>query len=681
MAWRHRVAGLVDESDRAGLAPVVRRFALANGGAIAFWTVVAFALLDRPVVAALGVVAVVGLLGIAALAARSATGAAAAVAAWIWILAFTHLLLVGGEPTATIGSFLLAIVAAGLLVGPRAAVLASALTAVAGASVAWLGDAGRLTPLSPPASHSAEWWFSVSAVVTLPLLIVDSRGRLRAAERELKEAERRYRLVAENSRDLIWLSEDGVLRYVSPACERITGWTAAESLARGADFAWLTPDSAQVVSTLLGRAATSGESHARYEAEHVRKDGGTTWCEVEVSFLRDARGRVRGLLGVTRDVSQRRRAERERESLSAELVQAQKMEVVGRVAAGVAHDLNNQLTVILAGLELASEGPAELRGEAQKDALEAAQSAAALTRQLQLFSRRAPASQQPFDLNGVVRRLERTLRRVLGADVLLSVSPSAAPALVRADEAQIEQALLNLAVNARDAMPGGGRLAIEVGAAPGGGAWRLRVIDAGTGIDEASRPHIFEPFFTTKPPGRGTGLGLSMVRRFVEESGGSVRFESELGRGTTFEIELPRWSGALAPDREDESEAAAPLRSARILVVDDSAEVRRLIARTLAADGHAVLEAASPAQALARGRPAIDLLVTDVVMPGMRGPELAAMLRRGRPGLPVLYVTGYASDAFDVSGDARAWVLWKPFKMRDLRRAVRQALEPGGRTG
>jgi two-component system, cell cycle sensor histidine kinase and response regulator CckA len=677
-ALRRLAPLLLEETDRDRLSQSVRRVGLAYGCAIAVWALVMVVVLDRPLGGAIGAVAATGLLGLAALARRHPAVAGAGVVAWIWLVASGSLAAAGGVPATSTGPFLTAIVAAGLLLGVRAAILTSALTALVTASLVYAGGRGWIVALLPAPTPGGMWWFSMAGVVAMPVLLGESLTRLRRALGQVQEAERRYRLVAENSRDLIWLIESGELRYVSPGATRLFGFTPAEMVERGLQFGNFTPDSAQLVRATLERAEAERADHVRYEAEHLRKDGGTVWCEVEVTFLRDADGRVRDVLGVTRDVSARRHAELERERLGAELVQAQKMEVVGRLAAGVAHDLNNQLTVILSGIEVMSDASAELRGEAQKDMADAAQSAAALTRQLQMFSRRRSAARAPFDLNELVRRLERTLRRVLGADVELAVAPSAAPAVVLADEAQVEQALLNLAVNARDAMPGGGRLSIEVAASPPPGeAWCLRVADTGTGIDDESRAHVFEPFFTTKPPGRGTGLGLSMVRRIMDEAGGRVSFQTQVGRGTTFVIELPRHAGPAFRESDEHADEDVSRVEATLLVVDDSVDVRRLLARALSAEGHRVLEAPSPAHAIAlvTSQQPLDLLVTDVVMPGMRGPELAAMLRRARPDLPVLYVSGYATEEFDVANDPRASVLWKPFSMKQLRSAVRHALE------
>ncbi|HEY8120528.1 MAG TPA: ATP-binding protein [Myxococcota bacterium] len=674
------------ETNPERLAKTVRRVSTAYGVATSLFALaLASGVLGprRVQMAWVALLAAAGFPPIALLAKRWPVHAAAAFVLWIWGAGFTALVASQGRLEVTSGIFLTAIVAAGLMLGGRWAIASALATAIgSGVVMAWFARSGAFAAARPFAPLPL-WAVTTMNFAALPVLLGEALGRLRRALRDAEQAEGRYRLVADNARDLIFVIERDVLTYVSPASLPLLGWTPEEMLARGSNLQGFTPDSAQLIRATLARSMAEGVSNLRYEAEMLRKGGETLWCEVEVSLLRDEAGRVHGMIGVTRDISERRRVEADRERIQAELVQAQKMEIVGRLAAGIAHDLNNQLTVIVAGAEALSDDSAALRGEIQKDIQDSAQNAASLTRQLQAFSRRRAGVAMPCDLNDLVARLDRTLRRVLGSDVELNVRPAASPAVVQVDAPQIEQVILNLAVNARDAMPAGGRLTIEI--APGGAAepnaWRIRVSDTGTGIDEATLPRIFEPFFTTKADGRGTGLGLSMVRRVIDEVGGRVRLETDVGRGTTFEVALPRYDGPSIRAAEAPSESAAANGAASILVVDDSTEVRRLLCNALTREGHRVVEAPNPASALqiAGSLDTLDLVVTDIVMPGRNGPELVEALRRQRPGLPVLYVSGYAGESFDIDGDERAAVLWKPFSMSALRRAVRSAL--GGAPG
>jgi PAS domain S-box-containing protein len=635
---------------------------------------------------AIAAVAAAGLLIIAQAAKRRPKLAGLGLVLWIWLAGVAALLSGGGVMTASGGIFLTSVVAAGLLFGARAAVAATVATAFVSGAIVGAGALGRIGSVEPTPTAWGLWFTAMVILFATPVLLSEAVGRLRRALETAEEAERRYRLVTESASDVIWLIEDGRLRYISPSCERLYGWSPSEMLElQPVHYAAFTPDSAQVVRATLEEAIESGADHVRYEGELFRREGGTVWLEVDLAIRRDAEGRVSSLVGVGRDISERRRLEAERERIRSELVQAQKLEIVGQLSAGVAHDLNNRLTVILGAAEALADEQLGARIDAQKEITDAALGAAALTRQFQMFGRRRASSPVVCDLNAIVARMERTLRRVLDATIELITAPAASPALVLVDEAELEQVLLNLAVNARDAMPAGGRLTVEV--VPGSGerpnAWLLRVADTGTGIDPATSPHVFEPFFTTKPEGRGTGLGLAMVRRIVEDAGGSVRFETALGQGTTFEVELPRQRGPVHVERAAPGAPIPPSLGATILVVDDDTEVRRLLRRVLSAHGYRVLDAASPAHALtllSAGDP-LDLLVTDIVMPGMRGPELSSALRRTRPGLPVLYVSGYESETLERGEGAGSVVLHKPFAMRTFLLAVGQALRPPPRRG
>jgi signal transduction histidine kinase len=354
------------------------------------------------------------------------------------------------------------------------------------------------------------------------------------------------------------------------------------------------------------------------------------------------------------------------------LVQSQKMEAVGRLAGGVAHDFNNLLTVIngYAHLLVGRLPAADPNRRVAEKMLQAGERAADLTRRLLSFSRKQMVQPAVLDLNDVVRDAESMLRRLIGEEVRLRCELGDGLARVEADRSQIQLAILNLALNARDAMPAGGELLIRT--APDRDGVVLEVTDDGVGMDEETRRRAFEPFFTTKEPGKGTGLGLSSVYGIVRQAGGEVTLESAPGRGTRARIRLPRAEERAAPS-EAEPERASARGGETILVVEDEPEVRELAAHALRGFGYRVLEARSGEEALARWPRAdgVDLLLTDVVMGGMRGPELAARMRAARPGLRVLYVSGYAEAE---SEGAAGVFLAKPFRPEALAARVREAL-------
>jgi signal transduction histidine kinase len=386
----------------------------------------------------------------------------------------------------------------------------------------------------------------------------------------------------------------------------------------------------------------------------------------------------------------------ERASLEAELEQSQKMEAVGVLAGGVAHDFNNLLTVIRGYSELQLRGTHDgdpLRGQGQQ-VLKACEKAEGLVRQLLAFSRKQVLSPTTFDLNRVIWDMEGMLRRIVGEDVELLFAPQSDPNAVHADRGQLEQVLMNLVANGRDAMPGGGRLVIETSVLevelyaahehPGLSAGRyvvLTVSDTGQGMDAATQARIFEPFFTTKDKGRGTGLGLATVYGIVQQSGGHIEVFSEVGAGTTFRIYLP-WKEGWAP--ADDSSASIPSADAPrgtevILLVEDDESVRTLALDVLQGQGYQVLEATGGPQALrlVEDHPgAIDLMISDVIMPGMNGPEIYERVSRLRPGLRVLYMSGYADDSVAEHGvhDPEASFLQKPFSIDGLAQKVREVL-------
>ncbi|HTO92129.1 MAG TPA: PAS domain S-box protein [Candidatus Sulfotelmatobacter sp.] len=409
--------------------------------------------------------------------------------------------------------------------------------------------------------------------------------------------------------------------------------------------------------------------------------------ETRYTPLRDARGAVVGVIGVAIDVSERRR-------LEDQLLQAQKMEAIGRLAGGVAHDFNNLLAAILGHSELM------LRRLPERDALrlgieeihKAGGRGALLTRQLLAFSRRDVPSPQPLDLNVVVGEMDGMLRRLIGEDIELATELSPDPLVVRADRAQVEQVVLNLAVNARDALPEGGRITLEVRGVELNeeGIPReprdhtsshvlIAVRDNGCGMDEETLTHVFEPFYTTKSHGKGTGLGLSTVYGIVERSGGHVRVESTPGCGSSFFVYLPRVPQEQAPEREVTG-GEMPRGDETVLLVEDENAVRDLVREALTLQGYHVLTAPGGPEALQIAgafRGDIHLMLTDVVMPRMGGAELARMLSQSRPGTRVLYMSGYTDDAVVRHGvlEARVAFLQKPFTLDALARRVREVLD------
>jgi PAS domain S-box-containing protein len=417
-------------------------------------------------------------------------------------------------------------------------------------------------------------------------------------------------------------------------------------------------------------------SHKRY----VRRDGSVAWGMLRARLVRNADGSPRYALGVIADITSRIEAEREQERLEKMLNQAQKLEGIGRLAGGIAHDFNNLLAVILNYAEIGRDE--QLADEAFTEISRAANRAADLTSRLLVFSRQEVVQPVVFELNTLVEELQNFLERTLGEDVELSTVLASSGPRVQCDKVQLEQALINLAINARDAMEGGGRLsietdAIEVGAdqargmpglAPGPHA-EIRVVDSGTGMTPDVLERVFEPFYTTKERGQGTGLGLAMIYGIVTRAGGAVLIDSEPGEGTTVRLLLPRVDAAARVDAEVASADLPAGSGRRVLVVEDEDAVRKLIDRILSGHGYDVVSASRPDHALELAQDGkFDILLTDVVMPGMSGPELARELSAHHPDMAVLFMTGYTERPAQIPPDAR--VVHKPFRAEDLLRDV-----------
>ncbi len=495
----------------------------------------------------------------------------------------------------------------------------------------------------------------------------------------LHDRESQLRLIFESEPECVKvLDADGCLLEMNPAGLRLIEADSIDQV-RGTPVGNLvTPEYRDRFAAFTHEVALGSEGSLEFEITGLK--GTHRWLETHAVPLRDTQGRITAVLGITRDVT-------ERKALAAQLLQAQKLESVGRLAGGVAHDFNNMLSVIQGQTELALQDlvPGSAVAESLHEVLRAAQRSAVLTRQLLAFARREPSVPRVVDLNARIQDVIGMLARIIGEGVTVSWQPQPGVWPVRIDPGQLDQILTNLAVNARDAMGGSGTLTVTIanvtrarhdGAA--GDYALLTVSDSGAGMDAETQGRIFEPFFTTKPLGQGTGLGLSTVYGIARQNGGTVEVESTLGRGATFRLFLPRCADAV-PDRP---ELAPPHLSAggreTILVVEDEPALLGLVGRILRRDGYEVLEAQSPvdAEALVRHHEGpIHLVVTDMVMPGMTGRELWQRVNPLRPGLHCLMMSGYSREAMEVAGDVDVPMLHKPFPMTALVAAVRDVLD------
>jgi PAS domain S-box-containing protein len=481
-------------------------------------------------------------------------------------------------------------------------------------------------------------------------------------------------------------AEDCPLVYANHAFEQLTGYAAAEVYGRNCRFLQ-GPDSDRAVVADLRAAIQQG--HAKVvEILNYRKDGTTFWNLLSVTPVLDDEGKITHFVGVQRDVT-------ESKLVAEQLRQSQKMEAIGRLAGGVAHDFNNILTIMLGNTELALEDLDANRDcrDLLQEILQAGRRAAGLTRQLLAFSRRQVLEPRVLDLNAIVTESQKMLKRLIGEDILLSTSLHPHLRKIKADPVQLEQILLNMTVNARDAMPKGGKLIIETdnvdldpshvltaGEIRPGPYVMLVISDTGAGMNEAIKSRIFEPFFTTKERGRGTGLGLATVYGIVQQSGGYIWVYSEPNHGTTFKIFLPEHAAAgAAPARK-----AAPRSELRgnetLMIVEDERQVCAIARRMLEAQGYRVLEASSGQEALALVRDfaePIDLLITDVIMPGMSGKELADAFIAARPKARVLFISGYTDNTILEHGVLEEGVAFvqKPFSQESLAMKVRQVLD------
>ncbi len=507
------------------------------------------------------------------------------------------------------------------------------------------------------------------------------------AQEALRESEERFRCLVESAPEAIFVQSQGRFVYINPAMLRLFGASRSEDLLGTEFMDRMAPEYRDVIRERIRVHRETGTPAPLMDQEYLRLDGSRVPVETTAVAIRFRGGDAH--LVFVRDITERKRAEQERQRLEAQYRQAQKMEAVGRLAAGVAHDFNNQLTVIMGYSEMLLKKRRE--GDPAWDSLiqirQAAQRAQSTTSHLLSFSRKQMLDAEVVDLCEFMKEAEKPISRMIGEDVKLIVVAVPDLPAVFIDKSGLHQVLMNLVVNARDAMPKGGQLvlrtagfhltsaeAAEFPEATPGDYVLLEVTDSGSGMDGQTLERVFDPFFTTKGPGKGTGLGLPMVIGFIRQSHGFVDIRSQPGKGTAVRLLLPTdQPKADANKRRRDSASVGKSPSKTLMVVEDEASVRSFVVNALEDAGYRVLAASGPKEALKLSEEhesPIDLLISDMIMPDMRGDELARRLKLSRRGLHVLFVTGYDGQGADLEGS----LLRKPFKVDDLLARVRSLL-------
>jgi PAS domain S-box-containing protein len=529
----------------------------------------------------------------------------------------------------------------------------------------------------------------------IQVLVRDITER-KQAEKKLRESEEKYRTILENIEEGYYeVDIAGNFTFFNDSLCRMLGYIKDELMGMN-NRQYTDQENAKKLYQAFNKVYKTGEPEKGFDWKVIRKDGTIRFVEASVSLIKDYRGQPIGFRGIVRDITERKRTEEEMVSLQEQLRQSQKIEAVGQLAGGIAHDFNNLLTVIkgysqLSLLDLKESDPLwENIQEIQK----ATQRATDLTRQLLAFSRRQILDLKVLNLNTLLQDLNKMLRRVLGEDIELTTLLAKDLGRVKIDPGQIEQVILNLAVNARDAMPSGGKLTIEtanveldeeyarahIGVTPGRYV-RLSVSDTGFGMSKEVKEKVFEPFFTTKEKGKGTGLGLSTVYGIVKQIGGNIWVYSELNQGTTFKIYLPRVEEEATFLRHRDDTEILPQGRETVLLVEDDPSVRGFAVQVLRRQGYTVLEATNGEEALRvvqeQAGMKIHLLLTDVVMPQKGGKELADRLKILQPDIKVLFISGYTDNAIVDHGvlEPNINFLQKPFSPTTLARKVREVLD------
>jgi len=532
----------------------------------------------------------------------------------------------------------------------------------------------------------------VGMVLLFSVYVIYQQWQIHRFRMHLLAQEELFRLIGENAVDMIAVvTVDGRRLYNSPSYQRVLGYSR-EELEQGSSYEQIHPDDIPAVKAAAKEAAETGVGRClEYRVRH--KNGEWRVLESTASAVRDSGGNVEKLVIVNRDVTERR-------ALEQQLVLSQRLEAVGKLSGGVAHDFNNLLGVIIGYTEALQDSipPGDALREPVDEISKAGQRAATLTQQLLAFSRKQVLEPKILDLNAIILDMEKMLRRLIGEDITLKFEVHRDIGKVKADRGQLEQVVMNLAVNARDAMARGGELRIETtdGELTDKDVRRYRYVvpgryiilsvsDTGVGMDAETQSHIFEPFFTTKEKGKGTGLGLATVYGIIKQSGGYIWVDSEPGKGTTFRVFLPFAAGAVEETSTEKPHAQRCDSVRTILVVEDEHSLRKLTRTMLDKVGYRVLEAADASEAIKIAADTslhIDLLLTDVIMPGMSGGDLATKLSPERPEMRILFMSGYTDGAIEAKGNLKPGlvVLRKPFARETLLRAVEDALSKAAPT-
>jgi PAS domain S-box-containing protein len=543
------------------------------------------------------------------------------------------------------------------------------------------GEAAQADVPLLAADGSLRWVLASTSLLPgaaprVAMIAVDVTER-RRAEEQLRHSEAQYRVLAETAEDHIFvINRDDDVEYVNQAAARQLR-TSPDRLIGRKRTEIFPPEVAERQGQSLRRVFETGQPfYAEGRTLYLERE---VWLGTWLVPVPDSNGGITAVLGLSRDMTEQRRAQ-------SETSHAQKLEAIGRLAGGIAHDFNNNLSAILGYVEvmLQDVAPESALGQHLKEVQHAGQRASGLVRRLLAFGRRQVLQPRDLRLNAVIEGLTPMLQQLIGPRIRIETSLAPDLRLVTADPGEIEQVVMNLALNARDAMPGGGTLTIETVNVAEPLAVRMTIRDTGAGMDDHVKAHVFEPFFTTKPSGEGTGLGLSTVYGIVTQLRGAVSVESEPGRGAAFHVRLPVAVGGGAPETGSApppAQAAVPTRES-ILLVEDEDSVRRFARLALERHGYHVVDAATPEEALAMatsGKQRFGLLLTDVVMPRMSGPELAEHLGELLPGLIVLYMSGYPSAVLDDGAPTTGLrLIAKPFTLAELIAGVDAALGAAG---